>query len=224
MQSKARSRLIESKADVDRILFIHGEVSDTTVGRKFGVGCLNKSAIVLTCAVWEAYVEDLCEEAVLHLGNHINNSLGLPAALKSTIGRELASQQASNPETIWDALCGDPKTALLLNFTIVRNKYWSGQPFNTPKWENVDKLYETTLALSNISECWNWQHVRFPKNRTRLNGYVVLRGGIAHRNASPSSINKPHCRDFLELVEHMAEKMDARVHTYLAGLCSVPFF
>ncbi len=50
-------------ADVIRLIQIHRDLSGSERGRRVGVECLNKSAIVLILASWEAFVEDLAESA-----------------------------------------------------------------------------------------------------------------------------------------------------------------
>ena len=45
--------------EIDRIIEIHGEISGSGPGYKHNVQVLNKSAIVLLLACWEAYIEDL---------------------------------------------------------------------------------------------------------------------------------------------------------------------
>src|SRR5690606_21975285 len=50
--------LKSNMAEVDRLLEIHAKVAGSGAGRKRDVEVLNKSAIVLLLACWEAYVED----------------------------------------------------------------------------------------------------------------------------------------------------------------------
>jgi hypothetical protein len=67
MPSQARAAFENNRKDVERLMEIHGDLAGDTPGRKHGVEVLNKSAIVLMCAIWEAYCEDLAAEAVEHL-------------------------------------------------------------------------------------------------------------------------------------------------------------
>lgn len=54
MTSMARKAFDESKADVDRLLEIHENLGGTAPGRRRRLEVLNKSAIVLITAIWEA--------------------------------------------------------------------------------------------------------------------------------------------------------------------------
>jgi hypothetical protein len=49
--------------EVRRLLQIHGQLGGTGPGRRWGSEVLNKSAVVLLVACWEAYLEDLVTHA-----------------------------------------------------------------------------------------------------------------------------------------------------------------
>jgi hypothetical protein len=57
--SQARGDFNDNYADIARLIEIHKELAGTGPGYKHGVAVLNKSAVVLTSAVWEAFCEDL---------------------------------------------------------------------------------------------------------------------------------------------------------------------
>lgn len=48
----------ESRKDIDRLLEIHQRLGGKGKGRRHQLEVLNKSAIVLISAIWEAYCED----------------------------------------------------------------------------------------------------------------------------------------------------------------------
>jgi RiboL-PSP-HEPN len=110
MPSQARAAFENNRKDVERLMEIHGDLAGDTPGRKHGVEVLNKSAIVLMCAVWEAYCEDLAAEAVEHLVRHANDATTLPKALRRTIAVELQGDR--NEPAVW-ALAGSGWTKLL---------------------------------------------------------------------------------------------------------------
>src|SRR5207244_1414734 len=57
-KSEAGSRFEASSMEVGQLREIHEEVSGTDRGRR-NLEVLNKSAIVLICAIWEPYCKDL---------------------------------------------------------------------------------------------------------------------------------------------------------------------
>lgn len=69
MVSLARKRFDENCGDVTRLLEIHGQIAGDAPGRKYRLEVLNKSAVVLITAFWEAYCEDIAAESLLHLSH-----------------------------------------------------------------------------------------------------------------------------------------------------------
>ena len=67
MPSKARRAFDDSAKDVKRLLEIHKTIGGNAPGRRAGLEVLNKSAIVLITAIWEAYCEDISAEALEHI-------------------------------------------------------------------------------------------------------------------------------------------------------------
>ena len=64
MPSKARQTLAENKDDLERLWELHGQEAGTNPGRKYNVDVLNRAAVVMVCAAWEAYCEDVVAEAI----------------------------------------------------------------------------------------------------------------------------------------------------------------
>jgi hypothetical protein len=89
MPSQARSDFDNNYADIERLIEIHEELAGTGPGYKHGVELLNKSAVVLTSAVWEAYCADLASEAVDHLIAKLSDPAKLPKELRKRIATEL---------------------------------------------------------------------------------------------------------------------------------------
>lgn len=199
---------------------IHGDLAGDAPGRKRGVEVLNKSAIVLMCAVWEAYCEDLAAEAVEHLVVHAEDATALPKALLKTIAAELESDKSDL--AIW-GLAGDGwKTILrsrLADITKRRNR-----SLNTPKSGNIDALFEEAVGLAKVSASWQWHNVTAAKARTKLDGYVTQRGDVAHRSRAASSIKKSHATGFVKHAERLVDATDCHISTQLEAACGVPLF
>jgi hypothetical protein len=71
MPSTARATFEANRQDVDRLMQLHTTEGGDEPGRRVGLEVLNKSAIVLLCAIWEAYVEDLATEVIDHYVTHV---------------------------------------------------------------------------------------------------------------------------------------------------------
>lgn len=222
MPSEARVTFESNRKDVERLMEIHEDLAGDRPGRKHGVEVLNKSAIVLMCAVWEAYCEDLAAEAVDHLVTNAKDASALPQELRKTIALELKSHKHKHDLAVWDLADDGWKTILrsrLVDITERRNR-----SLNTPKSKNIDSLFEEALGLHDVSGSWHWQKVTASTARDKLDGYVAQRGDVAHRSKAASSIKKSHAKGFINHAERLVEATDERVSTKLADVCGVSLF
>src|SRR5438128_1490612 len=85
MPSKARKALDENAGDIDRLLEIHTKLGGSGVGRRHQLEVLNKSALVLLTANWEAYCEDIAAEALEHLIQHSKAPEDLPKGIRQLV-------------------------------------------------------------------------------------------------------------------------------------------
>src|ERR1700733_15052449 len=104
MPSKAREAFKENASDIERLLEIHEDIGGDAQGRRYRLEVLNKSAIVLITAFWEAYCEDLAAEAVKHLVDNCEKADKLPLDLRKRIAKELKDDR--HELAVW-TLAGD---------------------------------------------------------------------------------------------------------------------
>jgi hypothetical protein len=220
MPSNARAAFEENRKDVERLIQIHADLAGETPGRKHGVEVLNKSGIVLMCAVWEAYCEDLAAEAVEHLVQNTRDADSLPKALRKVIAAELAEDK--NELAMW-TLAGDGwKKILRSRLADIAER--RNRSLNTPKSSNIDELFEEAVGLKTVSSSWHWHNVSAETAREKLNGYVRQRGDVAHRSSAASSIKKSHLIGFVKHAERLVDATDARVNTDITKACGVSLF
>ena len=67
MASKARKAYDANANDIERLLELHMQIGGGAPGRRYGLEVLNKSAVVLVTAFWEAYCEDIAAEGLEHI-------------------------------------------------------------------------------------------------------------------------------------------------------------
>ena len=89
MPSQSQKMLKANKDDLDRLMEFHEQEAGAYPGRKRYVEVLNKSAVVLVCAAWEAYCEDIVEEAIEHLVDDCDDCNKLPNILKTTVAKRV---------------------------------------------------------------------------------------------------------------------------------------
>jgi hypothetical protein len=214
MSSKARKRFDENCKDVERLMKIHQDIAGELPGRKYGVEVLNKSAIVLICAFWEAFVEDLLEEALEFIVHHVTDPQKLPLDLRKTIAR--AVKQDKNELSPWDLADGGWKSILASNLTGAKGKYLTN--WNTPKSANIRELYLQALGFPDLPAKWQRSWLSNQKAIKRLDDFVVLRGAIAHRGKAGQSVKKVVVKDSLAHIKELVQFTDVAVNGFVAGI------
>jgi hypothetical protein len=119
MPSKAKAIFVSNCADVDRLVEIHKDIAGDAPGRKYGVEVLNKSAIVLICAFWEAYIEDVVAEGLAAIVTNAPDPGSLPEKLRKIVAKSIKTDV--NELSPW-ALAGDGWKAVSLRSTARRNR------------------------------------------------------------------------------------------------------
>lgn len=205
--------LIENVSEVALLLRFHKDAAGIGPGRKYDVEILNKSAIVMVVACWEAYVEDLAASSLDHLVNNAQDHNAFP---KAVLERVANKNQGLNA---WK-LAGDGwKTSLRDNLSEVLAKTVGS--LNTPKIEQVDELFLKTVGHPKLSSKWSWPGRAVGSAAKDLDALVTLRGGIAHRVKSSRSVRKVDVTNAIDLVSRLAERSNNEMHAYLHKLTKI---
>ncbi len=220
MSSKARGAFEENCKDVERLMEIHVDVSGDGPGRKHGVEVLNKSAIVLMCAAWEAYCEDLASEAVEHLVTHAKDASELPKVLRKQIAKELKGD--ADEGAIWRIADGGWRGLLKSRLADIAER--RNRKLNAPKTSNIEALFEEAVGLRGISKQWGWQGILPDQAASKLDGFVELRGAIAHRAKASTKVKKSDPTTFKDHAERLVAVTDAYVSEQLRKACGKALF
>ncbi len=218
MASKAEQTFDESAEDVERLMEIHTTLGGGKVGRRYRLEVLNKSAIVLITAIWEAFCEDLAAEALDSLVQHAPNAGAVPPELKKLIATEL--KQHANQLAVWDIADGGWRQVLqarLATLQAARNR-----KLNTPKSDNIDQLFETALGIPDMSASWKWHKMTVAKARAKLDRFVTLRGEIAHRGQAGASCTKKQVTSYLSHIESLVPLTGAKVGGFTQAITGLP--
>jgi hypothetical protein len=220
MSTKARHRFDENCEDVERLLAIHKDIAGDAPGRKYGVEVLNKSAIVLICAFWEAYLEDLADEALDAVTNGVADFTRLPMDLR----KHLAKAVKTSPIDLspWDLAGTGWQTFLRNNLAGLKQKYL--EKWNTPKSYNIKVLYSLALGMADVTASWKRPYLSNAIAIKRLDDFVTLRGAIAHRGKSRVSVTKWAAQTFLSHVKELVTFTDEAVNNHVAGITGKPLF
>jgi RiboL-PSP-HEPN len=217
MPSKARLKFKANADDVARLLEIHSDLGGDRKGRRFRLEVLNKSAIVLITAIWEAYCEDLASEAVKHIVKHAPDSTSLPKELKKRIAKELKDDL--NEISIW--ALADPGWRVVLTQRLSSLAKERNRKLNTPKAENIIDLFSVSLGLLDLTDRWCWPGMSAPQAKAKLNQYVALRGAIAHRGSAAKSCTKKDVEDYFAHIKRLVGKTGGKVNRHVKGITGV---
>ena len=93
MASNALASFESNLTEVDRLFEFHRDAGGGDRGQRVGFEVINKSAIVLTCACWEAFIEDLCIETASQLTKQIQGPDNVPQSLRESCAEYLSSKK-----------------------------------------------------------------------------------------------------------------------------------
>lgn len=185
--------------DVRRLLDLAPTSTKAGSGSRKTAEAVYRGGVVLACAVWEAYLEDLAIEAILLAVEHhrAGRPLGPGAYEVATRNERKLSQE----------------NIKRLDRAAVRRKrnMFIGR-FDNPKTANVDGLFERALDLGGFSDAWVLRGRSLAK---RLDSLVTLRGDIAHRSRGPLRVTKRQLSEQVVLVEQLAVLSCNRVRQWL---------
>src|SRR3990172_2082143 len=210
MPSKARKAFDENAQDVDRLLEIHTTLGGSGVGRRHQLEVLNKSALVLLTAIWEAYCEDVAAEGLEHLIQHSASPDTLPKEIKQLVAKEL---KAENHElAVWQ-LSADGWKAVLKS-RVARLREQRNRQFNAPKSAGVDELFLKALGLASVSAAWKCPGMSVENARKKLDQLVDRRGAIAHRGSGAANCYKAEVESYFVHVKQLVAKTGGRVNAF----------
>lgn len=214
MSSKARQAFDENVQDINKLLELHASEGGDQRGRRYGLEVLNKSAIVLITSFWESYCEDIAEEALEVIVQHAPNADVLPKEIKKVVAKTL--KEDKNELAIWDISDDKWRYVLRKNFATLTEE--RNKTFATPKSFNVNNLFESAVGLSNMSSHWKWAGMSKDQAVSKLNQFVSMRGDIAHRGSSTSTVKKSEVVDYLNHVKQLAEKTGGAVKKHVKAI------
>lgn len=209
MPSAARKAFDASCQDIDRLLKVHTDLGGKAPGRRYGLEVLNKSAVVLITAFWEAYCEDLASEALQHLVSHAIAADQLPEALRKQVAKELIRDP--HELAVWQ-VAGDGWRQVL-QARLAALKTDRDRKLNTPRTSNINELFEQAVGIQKISTSWLVAGHKAASAATRIDHFVTLRGEIAHRGKALRSVRRTDVVEYYELVKMIASKTGGRVNT-----------
>ena len=187
---------------------IHANLTGTSPGRRHDVQVLNRSAVLLLVATWEAYVEDLAISGCRMIVEGTEVYGQLPKRALVMTSRRLENQK--DETSIW-TLAGDGwKNELLAQAEIEASK------LHSPDAAKIEALFENTLGLRSLSKTWHWAGSSRENVIRRLNTLIEVRGEIAHRGEASDSVTKAYVESSGDLVRRLAAITSNRVRDHIS--------
>ncbi|MPZ68305.1 MAG: hypothetical protein GEU71_02120 [Actinobacteria bacterium] len=210
MPSRARRSFDELSHDVEKLMS-YDPVGPGGGKRIEKTEVLNKSAIVLLTAFWEAYCEDLAVEAVSHLVEFAESAEELPQRLRERVARELRKER--DELSVWRLADDGWRRMLRVRLRELQKK--RNLLMNTPKSSNVDYIFDNYLGVPHVSEAWHWQGMTQESACKKLDRMVTLRGDIAHRGSAAKPVSRAVARGHLKHVRRIVGKTGGAVNSVL---------
>lgn len=143
MASAARKAFDKNVKDIERLLELHNQIGGAQKGRRYGLEVLNKSAIVLITAFWEAYCEDVASEGLAHIVKHAKSADALPTELKKQVAAEL--KKHNHELELWKV--ADDGWRKYLGDRLEALRETRDRKLNTPKTANIDALFLSAVGI-----------------------------------------------------------------------------
>lgn len=215
MTSQARKNFDKNFEDVEHLIGMgqgmrileetDGECSDAEVN------VLYRSALVLMISHWEAYIEDICAEALSHIVEATANPDKLPKEIRKKIGKEI--KNIDNDIEAWK-LAGEGWKDYLKQreskFSEERNR-----SFNTPKPEQTNLFIENVIGLKNVTSSWKIEGSTEKESAERLKKLVELRGQIAHRGKLNHELTEDWLLEEVKFLKKVVSKTGGKINSHV---------
>lgn len=180
--------------DVDMLIATHQALKEKNNKK---LGHLTRSGVLMLCASWELYHEELVIECIKYLSTSILDATNLPKQVKKTISKHVeddkneikAIELAGNGwKNVWHDYA--KRETILLN---------------TPKSVKLKLLYKRYLGINDVCKFWK----RTSENE--IDNFVSLRGEIAHKGKRASYVRMNMLKLYYDLIRNAVIDNDSEI-------------
>lgn len=189
--------------EVDRLIESHASLNHVGMGRR-GLGHITRSGVMMLCAAWELYVEELIIEAARHMCEHCQTPHQFPISVRKELAK--VTRESKHELKPLD-LCGDGWRTLYTSHVQT-----SVGMLNTPKSTLLDPLFERLLGIVGLSRNWSL-------GADMVNRFVQARGDIAHRGRDTEYVRIHTLVDYREWIVRTVTETDNFMADYLQDTC-----
>ncbi len=182
------------------------------------VDVLNKAAIVLLVASWEAFVEDLAKNAFDHLIENAESPTVFPKKVLALSVKDIHENQ--DRTKVWN-LAGDGwKDVLKAHRKKVVDQHIGR--LNTPRAKQVDSLFLDIIGFKKMSSLWKWRGMPHKTALNKLEALINLRGEIAHRVRSKRKVRKIDIINYARFISRISVIMSNHVGVFVHRCTNQP--
>lgn len=203
MPSNAYVNFLHIRIDVLKLVETHSFYVQNKRGRK-NLGHLTRSAVVILCAAWERYNEDLLLESISYLSKVTSDINNLNKQIKKTI---CAKVKNDKNEIKPIELAGEGWKSVWLNYAKLETEL-----LNTPKSNKLKLLFNTYLGLPDYTTLWK------TRNPSEIDEFVSERGNIAHNGNRSPYITMKKLGRYQDLIIKNVIKIDTKMALELKNL------
>ena len=209
MASNAYKNYQKNLVDVKRLIESHSVESGSKKGKK-GLGHLTRSGIVMLCASFEVFIEEIVEETISIYIDRIPSIKDFPKQVKK---RLVYKAKENNNELEILNLTGDGWKQSLVNYS----KHDLGS-LHTPKCHVIDTVTNRYIGIKDFSSTWDF-------NKKELNDFVSIRGEIAHNGAKARYIKIKYLKESVEKITKLVQEIDCKIcdHINEKTCCGQPW-
>ncbi len=207
MPSRAYINFLHIRVDVLKLIETHTIYTQNKPGRK-NLGHLTRSAVVMLCAAWERYNEDLLLESITHLSTVTSDINSLNKQIKKTISAKVKNDKNEIKPI---ELAGTGWKAVWLNYAKQETEL-----LNTPKSNKLRLLFNTYLGISDYSALWK------TSNPQEIDDFVSDRGAIAHNGNRATYITMIKLRKYQDLIIENVIEIDSKMAIELRNISGSP--
>ena len=168
MPSNSYLDFLELLEDVEQLRNTHYEYSKGVKGRK-KLGFLTRSSIVMLCAAWERYTENILLDCI----DKILETEIEASALSKHIKEYISLKVRENKNVIYPIELADNGWKSLWKGYAINET----NALNTPNSENLNKLFKRFLGIEDFTSMWH------EKSITEINDFIKTRGEITHNGS-----------------------------------------
>lgn len=173
MPSKSYIDFLELLEDVNQLINTHFQMTKGKAGRK-KLGYLTRSAVVMLCAAWERYNENLLLETIDKILTSNLKAKDLPSDIKKYVSTRVKTDK----NEIFPIELADDGWKNL----------WKGYAINdtdnlhTPNSQKLNLLFKRNLGIPEYTRLW------LPNTKQKIDEFVSDRGEIAHNGSKAKYI------------------------------------